>query len=132
MNNNVFIKNKKFNPDIATNYSKKLNERTSSKFQFKNEYMNDIGVDREKINYKKDNVDGEIDKLIQKKMNERENQEFEFKPSKNFIQSSNPGDFKEYNDLKNQQLTHEVKNKKRDNDFNDILGDLKDLGILKK
>lgn len=132
MNNNVFIKNKKFNPDIATNYSKKLNERTSSKFQFKNEYMNDIGVDREKINYKKDDVDDEIDKLIQKKMNERENQEFEFKPSKNFIQSSNPGDFKEYNDLKNQQSTHEVKNKKRDNDFNDILCDLKDLGILKK
>ena len=132
MNNNIFIKNKKFNPDIATNYSKKLNERSSSKFQFKNEYMNDIGIDREKINYKKDNVDSEIDKLIQKKMNERENQEFEFKPSKNFIQSSNPGDFKEYNDLKNQQLTHEVKNKKRDSDFNDILGDLKDLGILKK
>ena len=132
MNNNIFIKNKKFNPDIASNYSKKLNERSSSKFQFKNEYMNDIGIDREKINYKKDNVDNEIDKLIQKKMNERENQEFEFKPSKNFIQSSNPGDFKEYNDLKNEQLTHEVKNKKRDDDFNDILGDLKDLGILKK
>ena len=31
---------------------------------------------------------------------------------------------------KNKQTTYETKNKKKDDNFNDILGDLKKLGIL--
>ena len=132
MDKNVFIKDKKYNPDIVMNYSKKLNERSNSKFEFKNEFMNDCGISKHFSEFKVDQASSEIDKLIQKKMSERENQEFQFKPEKNYVPSSNPGDFKEYNDLKNQQVTHETKNVNRNNNFNDILSDLQDLGILKK
>ncbi len=132
MDKNVFIKDKKYNPDIVMNYSKKLNERSDTKFEFKNEFMNDCGISKDFSEFKLDQPSNEIDKLIQKKMSERENQEFQFKPEKNYVPSSNPGDFKEYNDLKNQQVTHETKNVNRNNNFNDILSDLQDLGILKK
>ncbi len=130
MNNNVFLKNKKYNPDIALNYSKVVNERNNVKFEYKNEFQ-----DKEKINkdiVKVDQPTNEMDKLIQKKLQEREKQEFDLKPSKNIIPSSNPNDFKEYNQLKEQQNKHEKKVLEKDNNFNDILSDLKSLGILKK
>lgn len=130
MNNNVFLKNKKYNPDITLNYSKVVNERNNVKFEYKNEFQ-----DKEKINkdiVKVDQPTNEMDKLIQKKLQEREKQEFDLKPSKNIIPSSNPNDFKEYNQLKEQQNKHEKKVLEKDNNFNDILSDLKSLGILKK
>jgi hypothetical protein len=130
MDKNIFIKNKKYNPDIEINYSKKLDERSKAKFEFKNEFMNDSGVTREPNTYKKDQPKSEIDSLIQQRLNEREKQEFDFKPAKNFVPSANPGDFHEYNELKNKQVKYETKNKEKDNNFNDILGDLKKLGIL--
>ena len=130
MNNNIFLKNKKYNPDIALNYSKVLNERNNAKFEYKNEFKNKEKVD---LNINKlDQPTNEMDKLIQKKLQEREKQEFDFKPSKNIIPSSNPNDFKEYNQLKEQQVKHEKKVTEKDNNFNDILRDLKSLGIIKK
>lgn len=130
MNNNIFLKNKKYNPDIALNYSKVLNERNNAKFEYKNEFKNKEKVD---LNINKlDQPTSEMDKLIQKKLQEREKQEFDFKPSKNIIPSSNPNDFKEYNQLKEQQVKHEKKVTEKDNNFNDILRDLKSLGIIKK
>lgn len=131
MDQNIFVKKKKYNPDIQMNYNKKMNERENSKFNFTNEFMNKNDIKDDKI-YKKDEERNEIDSLIEQKMNERSKQEFEFKPTKNLLPSSNPSDFKEYNDLKNQQTTFEKKNKNNESSFNSILNDLQDLGILKK
>ena len=73
-----------------------------------------------------------MDLLIQNKMNERLKQENEFKPSKNFVYSSNPNDFKQYNDLKNNQKIYEkTQTEKKVTKFNDILSDLENLGIIK-
>ena len=131
MDQNIFVKKKKYNPDIQMNYNKKINERENSKFTFTNEFMNKNNIKDEKM-YKKYEEKTEIDSLIQQKISERSKQEFEFKPTKNLIPSSNPSDFKEYNDLKNQQTTFEKKNKSNESNFNSILNDLQDLGILKK
>jgi hypothetical protein len=132
MEKNIFIKNKKYNPDIIKNYSKKLDERSQTKFEYKNEFINTSNVNKDQEVYKTDEPKSEIDKLIQQRINEREKQEFEFKPTKNFIPTSNPGDFHEYNELKNDQNKYELKNKEKDDNFNDILSDLQKLGILKK
>ena len=73
-----------------------------------------------------------MDKLIQERLKEREKQEFDYKPQKNIIPSSNPNDFKQYNDLKKGQNKYEIKEHKTTNDnFNSIVDDLQKLGILK-
>ena len=130
MDKNIFIKNKKYNPDIATNYSKKISERNNTKYTFKDEFINKNNITDNKDVYKVDKEINKMDALIKEKMNERSKQEFDFKPTKNFIPSSNPNDFKEYNDLKVQQVNYESTNQNNTNNFNNILDDLKDLGIL--
>ncbi len=136
MNNNIFVKKKKYNPDIVVNYSKIVNERENKKFEYTNEFhesekplSSQVGLSEK---YTKDEKQIDMDKLINSKMEERKNQEFDLKPSKNFIPSSNPNEFKEYNDLKNQQNKFEEKIKSKNSSFDNILSDLKDLGILKK
>ena len=131
MDKNIFIKNKKYNPDIAKNYSKIISERQNTKYSFKEEFINPSIINQDDRVYKADKVENKMDLLIKQKMDERQNQEFNFKPTKNFIPSSNPNDFKEYNDLKNQQNSYEDKNKESNNKFDNILDDLKSLGILK-
>ena len=131
MNKNIFIKNKKYNPDIAKNYSKIISDRQNTKYSFKEEFINPSIINQDDRVYKADKVENKMDLLIKQKMDERQNQEFNFKPTKNFIPSSNPNDFKEYNDLKNQQNSYEDKNKESNNKFDNILDDLKSLGILK-
>lgn len=131
MNDNIFLKNKKFNPDIDKNLNTLINERKEAKFTFKNEFINPINKSKEKDAYKKDEPIEMIDELVKKKMEERNKQEFEYKPQKNFVPSSNPNDFKQYNDLKDDQLKYEVKeNKKTSDNFNSIVDDLLKLGIL--
>ena len=134
MNNNIFLKNKKYNPDIATNYTKKMSERKDTKFIHKNEFMN-IDSNNSSVRqdtFSKDKPISQMDLLIQNKMNERLKQENEFKPSKNYVYSSNPNDFKQYNDLKNnQKIFEKTQTEKKVNKFNDILSDLENLGIIK-
>ena len=68
--------------------------------------------------------------LIHQKLNEREEQEHSFKPSKNMIATSNPSDFKEYNDLKTESNKYEQKTIKKNDNFNNIMTDLQKLGII--
>ena len=131
MDKNIFIKNKKYNPDVAKNYSKVMSDRNNSKYTFKDEFINPNIVNKDKVVYNIDKESTQMDLLIQQKLQEREKQEFDFKPSKNTIPTSNPNDFKEFSDLKTQQTKYQDKQKDKDNNFNSILSDLKDLGILK-
>jgi|TARA_B100000524_G_scaffold342769_1_gene238125 hypothetical protein len=131
MDKNIFLKNKKYNPDIAKNYSKAISDRENTKYSYKEEFINPSIINKNDKVYKSDKEETQIDLLIKKKLEERQNQEFNFKPTKNFVASSNPNDFKEYNDLKNQQSKYENKQKESSDNFNNILDDLKDLGILK-
>ena len=103
MDKNIFIRNKKYNPDVATNYSKALSQRQNTTFSFKDEFINPEIISKDEKVYSSDKKCEDIDSLIKKRLNEREQQEFEFKPTKNIIPSSNPNDFKEYNDLKKEQ-----------------------------
>ena len=131
MDKNIFLRNKKYNPDIAKNYSKIISDRETTKYSYKEEFINPSIINKNEKVYKPDKEETQIDLLIKKKLEERQNQEFNFKPTKNFVASSNPNDFKEYNDLKNQQTKYENKQKASSDNFNNILDDLKDLGILK-
>lgn len=131
MDKNIFLRNKKYNPDIAKNYSKIISDRENTKYSYKEEFINPSIINKNEKVYKPDKEETQIDLLIKKKLEERQNQEFNFKPTKNFVASSNPNDFKEYNDLKNQQTKYENKQKASSDNFNNILDDLKDLGILK-
>ena len=131
MDKNIFLKNKKYNPDIAKNYSKIISDRENTKYTYKEEFINPSVINKNEQVYKPDKEEKQIDLLIKKKLEERQNQEFNFKPTKNFVASSNPNDFKEYNDLKNQQNKYENKQKASSDNFNNILDDLKNLGILK-
>ena len=128
MEKNIFLKNKKYNPDIVSNYYKKISERNNSKFNFKNQFS-DSNITNNLCDVDKP-ID-QIDLLIQKKIQERENQEINLKPEKNVVPSSNPNDFKEYNELKNQSITYQQKNIKNNDNFNNILNDLQKLGIIK-
>merc|ERR1711908_117569 len=103
MEKNIFIKNKKYNPDVAKNYSKIMSDRDNTKYTFKDEFINPQVVNNDKNVYQIDKENTQMDLLIKEKLKEREKQEFEFKPSKNSIPSSNPNDFKEFTDLKTQQ-----------------------------
>jgi hypothetical protein len=131
MDKNIFIKNKKYNPDIAKNYSKVISDRDNSKYTFKDEFINPDIVNKDKAVYKIDKESTQMDLMINQRLQERDKQEFDFKPLKNTIPTSNPNNFKEFSDLKNQQTNYEYNQKDKDNNFNSILSDLKDLGILK-
>lgn len=132
MNDNVFLKNKKFNPDINNNFNNLINERNSAKYSLKNEFINPINKSTDKDAYVKDKPIDIIDELVKKKIEERSTQEFEYMPQKNLTPSSNPNDFKQYNDLKKDQYVYENKNKQCNETFNSIMNDLQKLGILQK
>jgi hypothetical protein len=135
MDKNIFIKNKKFNPDIDTNYSKKLSERNNAIFNLKDEFINNNNnTDNPKV-YEQDKPISDMDLMIQQRLAERNQEESsiadKLKPTKNFIDKDDPTKFQEYNNLKNEQIKYESKNVKENETFNNIMDDLKDLGILK-
>ena len=71
MDKNIFIKNKKYNPDIATNYSKKLSERTTATFNLKDEFINNNNItDNPKV-YQVDEPISDMDNLIKQRLSER-------------------------------------------------------------
>lgn len=146
MNNNIFIKlnKKKYNPDIESKLSILDNERTNTKFNTSKVIYNPItGVIPEKLNsqsdlvLQRDKTSIDIKSLVLQKENERIKQNELYKPIKtkvvnNSIQNSNKEDnneyIKTYNELKtNSQPKHTI----NQNNYDNILVGLKDLGIIK-
>ncbi len=156
MNNNIFIKlNKnKYNPDIESKLNNISQERTQTKFNLSKTIYNPItGVIPDKLNtqndlvLQKDKHIVDIKSLISQKEFERAEQNEIYKPIKtkivnNIIQDSNNlvkddsfkndsfknNDYiKTYNELKHIIPPTNI----NQNNYNNILGDLKDLGIIK-
>ena len=148
MNNNIFIKlnKKKNNPDIESKLNNVSNERTQIKFNLSKTIYNPItGIIPDKLisqndlilQHDKSNID--IKALVSLKENERLEQNELCKPIKTKIINNtlieNPNlnknvknDYiKTYNELKNGDIIQ----KKSDYNYNNILSDLKDLGIIK-
>ena len=65
-------------------------------------------------------------------MNERKNQEFDFKGSKNVIPSSNPNEFHQFNDLKNDKdrTNSNKSDMKKKTEHEEMMDNLKNLGII--
>lgn len=142
MDKNVFAKNKKYNPDVIINMNKKEQERDNIKFKHSEQFFN-VGNSRvdslskqlnNEDNYKKDIPNFNLDKEIEERMNERINQEILFKggPNKTVIPNSNPNEFHQFNDLKNndERVKKDKEIAKQSNEHNDMMQNLKDLGIL--
>ena len=123
MNNNPFIKDKKFNPDILNIFEKKETERKSSAFKYTDKIEEKYKIIKEDI--KEDKPIRNIQQLIRQKEQEREKQEFEFKQKKNIYETQE--EFKDFNNLKNNQ---KKTIKKKNENVDSILDDLKNLGIL--
>lgn len=139
MEKNPFVKKSKYNPDVTLGFSKKINERSNTSFEKKNEYFNSQIQSVDKINDDSKNTSKNIDepildleKQIQRKLEERKNQEYNFKDMKNVIPSSNPNEFKQFNDLKNNpnRDNEKLKTEKNNGNFTDVMDDLRNLGIL--
>jgi hypothetical protein len=143
MNNNIFVKlNKnKFNPDIEPKLNSLENERNNTKFNLNKTIYNPItGVIPQKINsqndliLKKDDTKIDINSLALKKEDERKQQNQTFTPVKtkivnNSIDTSTNNDYiRTYDELKNELPQNLIK----ENNYNNILDSLKELGIIKK
>jgi hypothetical protein len=144
MNDNIFIKlnKKKYNPDIESKLNNLDNERTNMKFNTSKIIYNPItGVIPEKLNsqsdliLQKDNSKIDIKSLVIQKETERNKQNELYKPIKtkvvnNSIQGSTNNNecIKTYNELKNNSQLKPSINR---NNYDNILGGLKDLGIIK-
>jgi 4-diphosphocytidyl-2C-methyl-D-erythritol kinase len=125
MNNNIFLQNKKFNPDISKKLSEKQNSRNCS-FKQTNEIINPITGDTKLNKLILDSPDKNINSKMSNLESERSNQDYLIKESlKNnrFNDRVVINDQKNHNDLK--------KNiKKKDEKVDDILNSLKSMGIL--
>jgi 4-diphosphocytidyl-2C-methyl-D-erythritol kinase len=125
MNNNIFLQNKKFNPDISKKLSEKQNSRNCS-FKQTNEIINPITGDTKLNKLILDAPDKNINSKMSNLESERSNQDYLIKESlKNnrFNDRVVINDQKNHNDLK--------KNiKKKDEKVDDILNSLKSMGIL--
>lgn len=124
MNNNPFIQNKKFNPDILNIFDKKEKERNHSAFKYTNDIEEKYKIIKEEI--KQDKPLRNLQQLINDREKERKSQEeeFDFKQKKNILDVEK--EFNDFNNLKNNQKKTIKKNCNVDN----ILDDLKNLGIL--
>lgn len=131
MEKNPFVKNKKYNPDVLVNHGKKIGERTNVEYKKKDELFNSQ-INSTSLNVKLDKPINDLDNEIQRKILERKDQEFDFKGKKNIIPSSNPNEFNQFNDLKNNK-ERDNENKqiiKDENNYDNVMDDLKKLGIL--
>lgn len=133
MDDNIFLKKKKYNPDVNKKFQQKKNSRNIT-YKKNNNYMNPI------TNLKTNNIKSFKDLTLQnniysdiKKKNrnieaERSKQNYEFKQNLKKQKSF------QYNNIKSSiSSTHQQMKKtvpKNDNN-NNILNDLKSLGIIK-
>ena len=140
MENNKNAKNKKYNPDVLNNHEKRKNDRDNFKYQHTEKYFNLSNQNNDSMSkqlandstYKTDKPISDLDQEIQRKMNERKNQEFDFKSSKNVIPSSNPNEFHQFNDLKNdkERINSNKTDIKKKTEHDEMMDNLKNLGII--
>jgi hypothetical protein len=148
MENNIFFKNKKdkFNPDVVSSYSKSNSNRKKNEFKDTKVVYNAITQDQvpdkvksaKDLQLKKDTPIDNTKRALAQKMDERNKQEFELKPQKlkslpqNLIVDKKIENFEE---LKKSSETHIKKtlqeHEKQKHKYDDILGNLKNLGVLK-
>ena len=142
MDKNVFAKNKKYNPDVLISHTKKKDERNITKYTHTEKFFNlgnnpsqDNSLSTQlSNNFNIDKPLSDLDNAIKQKLNERSNQEFNFKASnKNVIPTSNPNEFHQFNDLKNNKERIQDNSLKKSNEskHEEMLENLKSLGILK-
>jgi hypothetical protein len=138
MENNIFFRQKKdkYNPDIEPKLQQKEIERTSTKFEISNTIYNPIiGIVPDKVNnsndllLKIDTNKKNIKELIQEKENERLKQDEIYKPVKNKVTNQPINQENKlsntFDDLKKNTV------QKIENKNNNILDNLKSLGIIK-
>ncbi len=139
MENNIFFKNKKekYNPDVESKLKQKETERCNTQFEkSKTIYNPIIGIIPDKVNNPNDlllKIDTEkknIKQLIQEKENERMVQDETYKPVKNKVTNqplkNEDNKFSStFSDLKKNTI------QKIENKNNNILDNLKSLGIIK-
>ncbi len=156
MNNNIFVKlnKKKYNPDIESKLNIISNERTQTKFNLSKTIYNPItGVIPDNLSsqndlvLQKDKHTIDIKSLVSQKEIERSEQDEKCKPIQTKIvnntisnttnivkdnstkNTNNNNDYiKTYNELKH---VNQPKKDTNQNNFNNILDGLKDLGIIK-
>ena len=125
MNNNIFLQNKKFNPDISKKLSEKQNSRNCS-YQQTNEIINPITGNTKLNKLVLDEPDKNIILKLSKLESDRNNQDHILKENlKN----------NKYNDrlvVNNQKNHNDLKKNviKKDEKVDDILKNLKNMGIL--
>lgn len=129
MNNNIFLKNKKYNPDIDKNFNKMLEDREIINNTTRDNSISNIDFTNINVTTHPKIKDDEITKLIKSRELERRKEEKDFKEYKNTIPTSNPNDFKDFTNLKNNHNEYNSSNKDSDN-FKSIVEDLKKLGIF--
>ena len=125
MNNNIFLQNKKFNPDISKKLSEKQNSRNCS-YQQTNEIINPITGDTKLNKIILDEPDKNINSKMSKLESERNNQDYLIK------ESLKNNKFNDRNIINNQKNHNDLKKnvKKKDEKVDDILNSLKGMGIL--
>lgn len=141
MENNIFFKNKKYNPDINNKYDNKNNERLNTNFVFSNTIYNPItGIIPKEVKNNHDlllninNNNNNINKLIQDKEQERKQQDLNLKVNNNnnnniiFTNNNNNNENKTFNEIKKDSLDYLLNNNSLK--YNNIYENLKDLGII--
>jgi hypothetical protein len=126
MNNNIFLQNKKFNPDINKKFSEKQNSRNCS-FQQTNEIINPITGDTKLNKLILDEPDKNINSKISKLENERNSQDYLIKES---LKNNKFNDRLVINNQKNHNDLKKNVNIKKEEKVDDILKSLKNMGIL--
>jgi hypothetical protein len=126
MNNNIFLQNKKFNPDINKKYSEKQNSRNCS-FQQTNEIINPITGNTKLNKLVLDEPDKNINSKISKLESERNNQDYLIKES---LKNNKFNDRLVINNQKNHNDLKKNNNIKKEEKVDDILKSLKNMGIL--
>jgi hypothetical protein len=145
MENNIFVKQKtKYNPDVEVNMKSKEDERNNMKFNLSTTIYNPItGIIPTKLNSSSDlvlpkepNMNTNIMNMLKMKENERKQQIEQIKPIQTKILNNNQlvngvgnnNYIETFTDMKSNSINT---NQEKNNNYNNILDGLKDLGIIK-